>query len=101
MNTEFLKAKGPAAISRVLGVSRQTIINYINGKGCMSVDQAIALSQHYGVSLSAIVDPDCQNQDNIVAFLSNENNRLLAKLNAIEDMLQDTYKNVENLIRED
>lgn len=100
MNTEFLKTKGATAVSRVLGVSRQTIINYINGKGCMSVDQAMMLARHYGVSLSAVVDPNYReaNQDDLLTALDAENRLLHTKLNAIRAMLQNTCNNVEGLI---
>ena len=100
MNTEFLKEKGPVAISRILGITRQTVTNYIKGDSCMTADQALKLARYYGVSVSAVVDPDYRrtNQDDLITALDAENRLLLNKLTAIQTMIRNTCNDVESLI---
>jgi plasmid maintenance system antidote protein VapI len=89
MKTEFLESKGPSAISRVLGISRQTVTNYIRGDSCMTVDHALKLARHYGVSVTEVVDPDYrrQNQDDLITALDAENRVLRFRLQAARDLL--------------
>lgn len=63
MNTEFLKSKGPSAISRALGVSRPTATKYVRGEACITVDQAMRLAQHYDVPLTAVIDPGYEDKN--------------------------------------
>ena len=100
MNIEFLKEKGPSAISRILGISRQTVTNYIKGDSCMSADQALVLARYYSVPLSAVVDPDYREarHDDLVAALDAENRLLHAKLNSIKQLLSVVKLDVETIM---
>ena len=98
MNTQFLKSKGQGNISRVLGICRQTVANYIKGNGCITVDQAIKLSEHYGVPLTTIIDPGYEDRN---AALTAENSQLRAKLATIQSKLQSTCQDIESIIQED
>lgn len=102
MNIEFLKTKGPSAISRILGISRQTVTNYIKGDSCMTADQALALARHYGVPLSAVVDPDYRDakQEDLLAALDAENRLLIAKFDAIKLVLTSINRDIGSLIGE-
>lgn len=100
MNIDFLKSKGPSAISRVLGISRQTVTNYIKGDSCMTADQALILARHYGVSLSAVVDPDycISRHEDLVNALDAENRLLIAKLESLKMMLTVIQNDAERAI---
>lgn len=100
MNTEFLKSKGPSAISRILGKSRQTVTNYINGDSCMTVDQALKLARHYGVSLSEVVDLDYRkaNQDDLITALDAENRLLIAQINTIKSIMKSMLINIGDTV---
>lgn len=94
MYIEFLKSKGPSAISRVLGVSRPTASNYCNGKTSITVDQAEKLAKHYNVHLSVVIDPSWAKY---IAELEEQNSQLTAKFNAIKTLVQKTCHEVENI----
>jgi predicted transcriptional regulator len=100
MRTEFLKDKGPSEISRVLGVSRQTVTNYIHGKACMNVDHALKLARHYGVSLSEIVDPDYrkERQDDLITVLDAENRLLRFRLQTVRSLLKSIGGDISNVV---
>lgn len=85
MNTEFLKSKGASAISRALGVSRQSATKYVKGDVCLSVDQAVRLSKHYKVPLSAIIDPQYPDK---LEYLEEENRRLTTIIETIKATLE-------------
>ena len=100
MKTEFLVSKGPSEISRVLGISRQTVTNYIRGDSCMSVDHALKLARHYGVSLSEVVDPEyrkAKNED-LVAALDAENRLLRFRLQAVRMLLENVNADVKGIV---
>lgn len=100
MKTEFLESKGPSAISRVLGISRQTVTNYIRGESCMTVDHALKLARHYGVSLSEVVDPEyrkAKNEDLVMA-LDAENRMLRFRLQTVRMLLENINTDVKGVV---
>lgn len=100
MKTEFLESKGPSEISRVLGISRQTVANYIRGDSCMSVDHALKLARHYGVSLSEVVDPEYRKakNDDLVAALDAENRLLRCRLRIVRGLLQNVDADIKDIV---
>ena len=64
----------------------------------MSVDQAIKLANHYGVSLLTVVNNVEAEQ---LSVLKAENRQLREKLTTIQSLLQSTCHNITNLIQED
>ena len=98
MNTDFLKSKGPSAISRALGVSRTAATRYVKGDVCITVDQAFLLSQYYGVPITTIIDPGYTDKN---AALTAENHLLRTKLDTIQSLLKTTCQDITNLIQED
>lgn len=92
MNVGFLEEKGPSEIAEVAGVTRQTVTNWIKGRGCLSVDQAIRIARAYGVPLRAVIGYDDESETtylkSIIAALDAENNMLTAKLKAIRTLTE-------------
>lgn len=100
MKTEFLESKGPSEISRILGISRQTVTNYIRGDSCMSVDHALKLARHYGVSLSEVVDPEYRKakNDDLVAALDAENRLLRSRLQIVRGLLKNVDADIQSIV---
>ena len=100
MKTEFLESKGPSEISRILGISRQTVTNYIRGDSCMSVDHALKLARHYGVSLSEVVDPEYRRakNDDLVAALDAENRLLRNRLQIVRGLLKNVDVDIKGIV---
>lgn len=52
LNAEMARrGTNPATVAAYLGVSAQTVRNWLQGKGCPSVDQAMELSGLFGMDI--------------------------------------------------